>query len=123
MRSVSHSDDLVPTPATYKYLISSSYEKLPSKKNFAKTVSSEDNVTVYSAASNNKPHWITQEDLNDIACDFDLSKQQSDLLASLLKQWNLVTADVRISSFRTQKDFASFLKKNRLCYCRIAYLK
>ena len=64
----------------------------------------------YSGASGNEPHWITQEDLNDLPRDLYLSKQQSKLLASQLKQWYLVKTDVRITSFRTQsKDFASFL--------------
>ena len=64
-------------------------------------------------------HWITQEDLNDLARDLYLSKQQSELLASRLKQWNLVQKDVRITSFRNRnKDLASFFDmENKLCYC------
>ena len=48
-----------------------------------------------------------------------LSKQQSELLASQLKQWNLVQEDVRITSFRNRnKDLASFFgMENKLCYC------
>ena len=48
----------------------------------------------------------------------DLSKQQSEFLASQLKQWNLVQEDVRITSFRNwNKDLASFFDmKNKLCY-------
>ena len=57
----------------------------------------------------------TQENLNDLY----LSKQQSELLASRLKQRNLVQEDVRITSFRNlNKDLASFFDmENKLCYC------
>ena len=48
-----------------------------------------------------------------------LSKQQSELLVSRLKQWNLVQEDVRITNFRNRnKDLASFFDmENKLCYC------
>ena len=60
-----------------------------------------------------------QEGLNDLARDLYLSKQQSDLLATRFKQWNLVQEDVRITSFRNRnKDLASFFDmENKLCYC------
>ena len=60
-----------------------------------------------------------QEDLNDLACDLYLSKQQSELLVSRLKQWNLVQEDVRITSFRNQnKDMTSFFDMEiKFCYC------
>ena len=48
-----------------------------------------------------------------------LSKQQSELLASWLKQWNPVQEDIRIISLRNRnKDLASFFDmENKLCYC------
>ena len=48
-----------------------------------------------------------------------MSKQQSELLASRFKQWNLVQEDVRITSFRNRnKVLASFFDmENKLCYC------
>ncbi|KAF2358524.1 hypothetical protein FHG87_010724 [Trinorchestia longiramus] len=118
MRPVPHSDDLpVPTPPVNTDLLLSSDEEMFSEEGFATSISPEDIVSVYSGASDNEPHWITQEDLNDLARDLYLSKQQSELLAS--RQWNLVKADVRITSYRTRnKDFASFSDmENRLCYC------
>src|SRR5438477_7296916 len=45
-------------------------------------------------------HLINQGDLNDLVRDLYLSKSQSELLTSRLKQWNLVDDDVRITSFR-----------------------
>ena len=103
MRPVPHSDDLpVPTPPVNKDLLSSSDEEMPSREDSAESISLEDIESTYSGTSGNEPHWIMQEDLNDLACDLYLSKQQSELLASLLKQWNLVQEDVRITSFRNR---------------------
>ena len=103
MRPVPHSDDLpVPTPPVNKDLRSSSDEEMPSREDSAESISLEDFESTYSGTSGNEPHWITQEDLNDLARDLYLSKQQSELLASRLKQWNLVKEDVRITSFRNQ---------------------
>ena len=101
MRSVPHSVDLPgPTPPVNKDHLSSSDEEMPSKEDSAESISLEDIESTYSGTTGNEPYWITQEDLNDLARDLYLSKQQSELLSSRLKQWNLVQEDVRISSFR-----------------------
>ena len=120
MGPVLRSDDLpVPTPPVNKDLLSSSDEEMPSRDDCAESISLEDIESTYSGTSGNEPHWITQEDLNDLARDLYLSKQQSRLLVSRLKQWNLVQEDVRITSFRNRnKDFVSFFDmENKLCYC------
>ena len=120
MRPVLHSDDLlVPTPPINKDFLSSSDEEMPSTEDSAESISLEDIESTYSGTSGNEPHWITQEDLNDLARDLYLSKQQSEFLASRLKQWNLVQENVRITSFRNRnKDLASFFDmENKLCYC------
>ena len=88
MRLVPHSD--VPSPLVNKDLLSSSDEEMPSRADSAESISLEDIESTYSGTSGNEPHWITQEDLNDLARDLYLSKQQSELMASRLKQWNLV---------------------------------
>jgi len=55
------------------------------------------------------PHLLTQEDLNDMVRDLNLSKQQSELMCSGLKSWNLLNNDVRICSYRTHdRDFIKF---------------
>ena len=106
MRPVPHSDDFpVPTPPVNKDLLSSSDEEMPSGEDSAESISLEDTECTYSGTSGNEPHWITQEDLNDLARDLYLSKQQSGLLASRLKQWNLVQEDVRITSFRNRNKY------------------
>ena len=82
MRAVPHSDDLpVPTPPVNKDLLSSSDEEMPSREDSVESISLEDIESTYSGTSGNEPHWITQEDLNDLACDLYLSTQQSELLA------------------------------------------
>ena len=120
MRPVPHSDDLpVPTPPVNKDLLSSSDEEMPSREDSAESISLEDIESTYLGRSGNETHWITQEDLNDLARDLYLSKQQSELLSSRLKQWNLVQEDVRITGFRNRnKDLPSFFDmENKLCYC------
>ena len=102
MRPVPHSDDLpVPTPPVNKHL-SVSDEEMPSREDSAESISLKDIESIYPGTSGNEPHWITEEDLNDLARDLYLSKQQSDLLAFRLKQWNLVQEDVKITSFKNR---------------------
>ena len=104
MRTFPHSDDIpVPTPPLNEDLLSLSDEEMPSREDSTESISLEDIESTYSGTSGNKPHWITQEDLNDPARDLYLSKQQSELLASRLKQWNIVQEDLRITSFRDRK--------------------
>ena len=101
IRPVPDSDDLlVPTPPVNKDLLSSSDEEMPSREDSAESIFLEDIESTYSGISENEPHLIMQEDLNDLDRDLYLSKQQSELLASRLKQCNLVQKDVRITSFR-----------------------
>ena len=103
MRPVPHSDDIpVPTYPVNKDLLSSSDEEIPSREDSAESISLEDTESTYSGTSGNEPHWIPQEDLNGLARDLYLSKQQSELLASRLNRWNLVQEDVRITSFRNR---------------------
>ena len=75
---------------------------MPLREDSAESISLEDIESTYSGTSDNEPHWITQEDLNDLARYLYLSKQQSELLASRFKQWILVQEDVSITSFRNR---------------------
>ena len=53
---------------------------------------SEDSSTEFDpCVSERRSHFITQEDLNDLVHDLNLSKDKSELLASHLHQWNLLT--------------------------------
>ena len=69
--------------------------------------------------SENKPNLFTQEALNDLFRDLDLSKDKSELLASRLKQRKLLTDGVKITAARKRhEDFSKFFSKDGpLCYC------
>ena len=47
----------------------------------------------------NKPHFLTQEDLNYLVRDLVLSKSKAELLASRLKGWKLLQEDTKITFF------------------------
>ena len=47
-----------------------------------------------------KPHLISQEDLNDLVRDLNLTKSNSELLASRLQQWNLLAPDTKVTFYR-----------------------
>ena len=65
------------------------------------------------------PHLFDQSDFNGLVRDLGLTKKKSELLASRLKQWNLLQKGVRGTFYRTrhaqlEKCFAA---KNGVCYC------
>ena len=66
-----------------------------------------------------QPHILTQDALNYIVCDLELSKSKADLLGSRLKQWNLLEKNVHISSFRShhQHLVPFFRKEVDLVFC------
>jgi hypothetical protein len=41
-----------------------------------------------------QPHILTQDELNDLVHDLELSKSRAELLGSVLKQWNLLEKNV-----------------------------
>ena len=56
-----------------------------------------------------EPHLINESKLNDLVRDLDLPKVKAELLASRLKQWNLLQNGVKVCSFRTrQQSLAQF---------------
>ena len=76
---------------------------MPSRNDSTESISLEDNESTYLGTSGKEPHWIMQEDLNDLARDLYLSKQQSELLAFRLKQWKLVQEDVSVTWSATER--------------------
>ena len=66
-----------------------------------------------------EPHLINESELNDLIRYLDLPKVKAELLASSLKQWNLLQSSVNVCSFRTrQQSFAHFFRvKGELVYC------
>ncbi|XP_030765451.1 uncharacterized protein LOC115889553 [Sitophilus oryzae] len=66
-----------------------------------------------------KPHLIVQSELNDLVRDLGLSKQQSELLGSRLKEWNLLANETKITTFRKRNaPFSAFYSmEDSLCAC------
>ncbi|KAL4718873.1 hypothetical protein ACJJTC_016050 [Scirpophaga incertulas] len=60
-----------------------------------------------------EPQLIQQNELNDLARDLGLSKQQSELLGSRLQEWNLLAQDTTITSFRKRNANFSFEAKEK----------
>ncbi|KAI6655821.1 hypothetical protein LOD99_1962 [Oopsacas minuta] len=65
------------------------------------------------------PHIINQSEPNYLVRDLNLTKDQSELLGSRLKGWNLLDEETKVSFFRTrQSDFSvHFEMQGSLCYC------
>lgn len=60
----------------------------------------------------NTPQLISQSRLSDLVRDLELHKGKSELLASRLRQWNLLDESAKITIFRHRHtDFVSFFKK------------
>jgi hypothetical protein len=56
-------------------------------------VSAEPHVS-HGRSSVPQPHILTQDKLNDLVRDLELSKSKAELLGSRLKQWNLLKKNV-----------------------------
>jgi len=57
--------------------------------------------------------------VNDLFRELELSKSKAELLGSVLKQWNLLEKNIRISSFRSrhQQLVPFFGKEDALVFC------
>jgi hypothetical protein len=66
-----------------------------------------------------QPHILTQDELNDLVRDLELSKSKAELLGSRLKQWNLLEKNIQISSFHKclQQLVSFFRKEDDLVFC------
>jgi hypothetical protein len=49
-----------------------------------------------------QPHILTQDELNYLVRDLEVSKSKAELLGSRLNKWNLLEKNIRISSFRSR---------------------
>ncbi|GBP39574.1 hypothetical protein EVAR_26656_1 [Eumeta japonica] len=63
---------------------------------------------------------FNQTDLNDLIRDLGLSKSASEILASRLKERNLVTKETRISYYRTREHnlFKYFAEEDNFIFCK-----
>jgi hypothetical protein len=64
-------------------------------------------------------HILTQDELNDLVRDLELSKRKTELLGSRLKQWNILEKNIRISLFCShhQQLVLFFRKEDDLVFC------
>ena len=82
--------------------------------------STDDVDTCYEPTdTSSAPHMITTGELNDLVRDLQLTKNQSELLASRLQGWNLLNADAKVTYFRKRTADLThvFTKTGGLCYC------
>lgn len=65
------------------------------------------------------PKLFTQSEFNDLVRDLDLSKEKSELLASRLKEHNMLSKEVKISCHRNRhKKFDKYYStKDKACFC------
>ena len=95
IRPVPHSADL-PVPITPPYLPELKGKSSDNSKN--SSCDSDDTIQLSQDAT--KPHLISQENLNDLVRDLNLTKSNSELLASCLQQWNLLAPDTKVTFYR-----------------------
>jgi len=60
--------------------------------------------TFAGVSSSNKPHLLTQGDLNYIVRDLNLSKMQAELLGSGIKGWKLLRQDTNLCFYRGRHE-------------------
>lgn len=65
------------------------------------------------------PHMILLSELNDLARDLNLTIEKSEILASRLKQWNLLASNTTVTHFRQRGiNFSKYYKEtNELSAC------
>jgi hypothetical protein len=66
-----------------------------------------------------RPHLLSKDDLDDLVRDLSLSKEKSELLASRLREWNLLQKGTTTSHFRDRhKQLVTYYKlENDICFC------
>lgn len=70
-------------------------------------------------STSNAPVLVSQERLDDLSRDLNLSKEKAELLGSRLKQWNLLEPGVVICKYRKRHSFFvdCFSKEEGLVFC------
>ena len=73
----------------------------------------------YCDEKTNEPHFPNQSDINDLIRDLNLTKENGEILTSRLKQWNLLSCDVRVTQQRKRQHLFStyFTLIDGVCYC------
>ena len=77
---------------------------LPQETTQADTSSSIDLTETGSLRVDFAQHAFSKFELNDLVCDLNLSKDSAELLSSHLSEKDLLTEDVRITSFKHRHE-------------------
>jgi hypothetical protein len=74
----------------------------------------------YFGVGSTEPQLFTQEELNDLVRDCGLCKEKSELLASRLKEKNLLKEETKVTWYRKrEQQFVPFFEEeNRFVYCK-----
>ena len=110
IRPVPHSDDIpVPTPPL----------EMQSSLDSESERSESDTEQYQSEMLNDSPELFSQAQLNDLTRELNLSKEAAQLLASRLKEKNLLQKHTTFAWYRhREKEFTSFFcKENNLVFC------
>ncbi|KAI6648325.1 hypothetical protein LOD99_12134 [Oopsacas minuta] len=123
MRPVPHSDRLPPTVFSgfafpdddeteleREEIVEMEYQKIDTESG-SEDSSCETRVTVH--------QQFNQSELNDLVRDLDLPKQAAELLASTLKEKQVLDRTVKVSFFRKREELLLpyFSVENKLVYC------
>jgi hypothetical protein len=95
MRPVSHREDL-PVPQHPENV---TFTDDDSDNEVIQQVENPFHGPNFEASTSSEPHLLTQGDLYDLVRDLNLSKKQSELLGSRLKEWNLVHINSKVCFF------------------------
>ncbi|QQP31526.1 Uncharacterized protein FKW44_025149 [Caligus rogercresseyi] len=109
-RPVAHCED-IPVPA---------FTQLPDSDDEATITDERGDTEEFEYEAQDGPQTFSQCELNDLVRDLSLSKISSELLASRLKEKNLLGKDVRITFFRRRHEdyMGYFCQEEDLVYCR-----
>ena len=103
IRPVPHGEILPVPKAPEKYTIDSDKQEIESSASSSEfRMSSQESYTA--SCISHEPHFISQNELNDLVRDLELCKTKSELLGSRLQQWNLLADGVRISKYRDRQQ-------------------
>ena len=120
LRPVTHTSENIPIPTppvSERENESSSAKSLASQS--SASISTVTDEEPHSSRVSDVPQLLNQKDLNDLVRDLALTKEKSELLASRLKQWNMLQKGVERIYFRSRhtrlQDY--FSVRDNVCYC------
>jgi len=94
LRPVPHGEGIsIPEPLK-EFTINSGDDEGESTSGSPELPASTEPQVSHGRSSAPQPHIVTQDKLNDLVRDLELSKSKAELLGSRLKQWNLLEENV-----------------------------